>query len=74
MKVNIEIQGKYFIHPFNVAMILADLNMDESTIVAGLLHDVIEDTEITYEEIKTEFGEEIADLVDGVTKLKKITI
>ncbi len=63
---------KYFVHPFNVAMILADLNMDESTIIAGLLHDVIEDTEISYEEIETEFGTEIADLVDGVTKLKKL--
>ena len=63
---------KYFIHPYNVAMILADLNMDEQTIIAGLLHDVIEDTDITYEEISAEFGEEVADLVDGVTKLKKL--
>ena len=63
---------KYFIHPFNVAMILADLNMDEATIIAGLLHDVIEDTDISYEEIEAEFGTEIADLVDGVTKLKKL--
>ena len=63
---------KYFIHPYNVAMILADLNMDEQTIIAGLLHDVIEDTDITYEEISVEFGEEVADLVDGVTKLKKL--
>ena len=63
---------KYFIHPYNVAMILADLNMDEQTIIAGLLHDVIEDTDITYEEISLEFGKEVADLVDGVTKLKKL--
>ena len=63
---------KYFIHPYNVAMILAYLNMDEQTIIAGLLHDVIEDTDITYEEISAEFGEEVADLVDGVTKLKKL--
>ncbi len=62
----------FFIHPFNVALILADLNMDTSTIIAGLLHDVIEDTEISYEKIAEEFGVEIADLVDGVTKLKKL--
>ncbi|MDX9917525.1 MAG: bifunctional (p)ppGpp synthetase/guanosine-3',5'-bis(diphosphate) 3'-pyrophosphohydrolase [Gudongella sp.] len=63
---------KYFVHPFQVALLLADLNMDTATIIAGLLHDVIEDTNITYEKIKEEFGEEIADLVDGVTKLKKL--
>lgn len=63
---------KYFIHPFNVALILADLNMDTATIIAGLLHDVIEDTNITYENIAEEFGTEIADLVDGVTKLKML--
>ncbi len=63
---------KYFIHPYNVALILADLNMDTATIVAGLLHDVIEDTNITYEKIAEEFGTEIADLVDGVTKLKML--
>ncbi len=63
---------KFFIHPFHVAMILADLNMDTATIVAGLLHDVIEDTDITYEDMANEFSVEIADLVDGVTKLKKL--
>ncbi len=63
---------KFFIHPFHVAMILADLNMDTATIVAGLLHDVIEDTDISYEDIVREFGVEIADLVEGVTKLKKL--
>jgi len=63
---------KFFIHPVNVAYILADMNMDTATIVAALLHDVIEDTEITYENIVEEFGVEIADLVDGVTKLKKL--
>lgn len=63
---------KFFIHPVNVAMILAELNMDTDTIVAGLLHDVIEDTNITYEEIADKFGIEIANLVEGVTKLKKL--
>ena len=62
----------YFVHPFNVAMILADLNMDEATIAAGLLHDVLEDTNVTYETLVGKFGEEIANLVDGVTKLKKL--
>lgn len=63
---------KFFIHPVNVALILADLNMDTATIVAGLLHDVIEDTDISYEEISERFGQEVAHLVDGVTKLKKL--
>lgn len=63
---------RYFIHPFNVAMILADLNMDTDTIIAGLLHDVLEDTNVTFEILVDEFGIEIANLVDGVTKLKKL--
>ena len=63
---------KFFIHPYNVALILADLNMDTSTIIAGLLHDVIEDTNKSYENIEEEFGTEIADLIDGVTKLKML--
>lgn len=62
----------YFIHPVAVANILADLNMDDETIVAGLLHDVLEDTEVTEEELTDIFGEEIALLVEGVTKLNKI--
>lgn len=63
---------RFFVHPFNVAMILADLNMDTDTIVAGLLHDVIEDTNITHEMLEEEFGEDVANLVEGVTKLKKL--
>lgn len=63
---------RYFIHPYNVALILADLHVDVQTIAAGLLHDVVEDTGVTYEDIKREFGEEIANMVDGVTKLSKV--
>ena len=63
---------RFFVHPYNVAMILADLNMDTVTIVAGLLHDVIEDTEVTHERLEDEFGEDVTNLVEGVTKLKKL--
>ncbi len=62
----------YFIHPINVAIILAQLGMDEATIIGGLLHDVVEDTEYTREQLVSDFGEEIALLVDGVTKLGTI--
>ncbi len=62
----------YFSHPLAVAEILADLKLDQESVITGLLHDVVEDTEVTLDEIETEFGEEIAKLVDGVTKLGKI--
>ena len=62
----------YIIHPLYVAIILAELEMDKETIVAGLLHDVVEETVMTGEEIKEEFGPEVALLVDGVTKLGQI--
>lgn len=62
----------YIIHPTAVAEILADLNMDNTTIAAGMLHDVVEDTKYSYSDIKEIFGEEIAMLVDGVTKLGKL--
>jgi GTP pyrophosphokinase len=64
---------EFFMHPYNVALILAELKMDIATIASALLHDVVEDTEITKEDIADEFGEEIAYLVEGVTKLTKMT-
>ncbi len=60
---------EYIIHPAHVALILAELGMDEDTIIAGLLHDVVEDTDYDIELLKLEFGEEVMLLVDGVTKL-----
>ncbi len=62
----------YIIHPLHVAMILAELQMDDATICAGLLHDVLEDTGMTEEDMIQEFGQEITTLVDGVTKLKQL--
>ena len=59
----------YSVHPIEVANILTDLKLDSATITTGLLHDTIEDTFATYETIKNEFGAEVADLVDGVTKI-----
>lgn len=62
----------YFTHVYEVASILCDLKMDSNTIAAGLLHDVLEDTSVTPEELKNEFGDEIYNLVDGVTKIEGI--
>lgn len=62
----------YIIHPVSVACILAELHMDTPTILAALLHDVVEDTHITTGDIKDKFGQQVAELVDGVTKLDKI--
>ena len=63
----------YIIHPLWVAIILADLEMDKETITAGILHDVVEDTIMTEDEIRKEFGDEVALLVDGVTKLGRLS-
>ena len=62
----------YITHPLHVAIYLCELNFDKETIAAALLHDLVEDTEISYDDLKKEFGEEVADIVDGVTKLDKI--
>ncbi len=64
----------YIIHPLCVAMILADLELDKETIIAGLLHDVVEDTIMTEEEIAEQFGADVALLVDGVTKLQQLQL
>ena len=62
----------FIIHPVAVATMLAEMEMDMPSIIAGMLHDVIEDTPMTYEDVEAQFGKEIAYLVDGVTKLKRI--
>ncbi len=64
----------YIIHPLAVADILLDLGMDTDTISVGLLHDVVEDTEYTLDDIRKKFGQDVAMLVDGVTKLNRIPI
>jgi GTP pyrophosphokinase len=62
----------YLVHPMEVAAVLADLRLDVQTVATGLLHDTLEDTLTTYEELESIFGSEIANLVDGVTKISKI--
>ena len=64
----------YFAHPLEVAAILTDLKLDVPTIVTALLHDTIEDTLVTYDDLRDKFGEEIANLVDGVTKLSQLEV
>ncbi|MBQ7653506.1 MAG: bifunctional (p)ppGpp synthetase/guanosine-3',5'-bis(diphosphate) 3'-pyrophosphohydrolase [Clostridia bacterium] len=64
----------YIIHPVAVASILADLCMDHQSIIAALLHDTVEDTTMTLDDVKKQFGEDVANLVDGVTKLGKVPI
>ena len=62
----------YLAHPLQVATILAEMQLDTTAIAAGLLHDAVEDTSVTIDEIKTEFGEQVAHIVEGVTKISKI--
>ena len=64
----------YFTHPFAVAMQLAEQHMDDATLITALLHDTIEDTKSTFFDIKEKFNEEIAELVDGVTKLTNLEL
>ncbi|MGE4612501.1 MAG: bifunctional (p)ppGpp synthetase/guanosine-3',5'-bis(diphosphate) 3'-pyrophosphohydrolase [Paracoccaceae bacterium] len=66
--------GPYFSHPIEVAALLTEVKLDDATIITALLHDTIEDTGATYKEIETKFGEEIAQLVDGVTKLTNLEL
>ena len=63
----------YIIHPLCVALILANLEMDKETIIGAILHDIVEDTEITLEQVAEQFGDEVALLVDGVTKLTQLS-
>ena len=65
---------KYITHPLEVANIVAELGLDNAAVCAAILHDVVEDTPVTHEDIIKEFGEEIAEIVAGVTKLRKNTI
>jgi (p)ppGpp synthase/HD superfamily hydrolase len=62
----------FMVHPLEVAAILVDLRMDAPSVIAGVLHDILEDTAVPYEDLKDEFGETVARLVDGVTKLRRV--
>ena len=62
----------YLVHPLEVAMVLAEMRLDTTAIAAGLLHDAVEDTSVTVDDIRTEFGEQVAHIVEGVTKISKI--
>jgi GTP diphosphokinase / guanosine-3',5'-bis(diphosphate) 3'-diphosphatase len=62
----------YLVHPLEVALVLADMKLDSTAIAAGLLHDAIEDTDVTHEDIRREFGEQVVHIVEGVTKIDKI--
>ncbi|PPR44031.1 MAG: GTP pyrophosphokinase rsh, partial [Alphaproteobacteria bacterium MarineAlpha5_Bin8] len=64
----------YYLHPIEVAKILADLKLDNASIACGLLHDTVEDTTATLDEIKDNFGLEIANLVEGLTKINKFSL
>ncbi len=64
----------YIIHPLHVAIILAEMEMDKESIISGLLHDVVEDTDVTLDEIREKFGDDVATIVDGVTKLTRLNL
>ena len=66
-------QVPYLSHPLAVAEVLAELGFDAHSVAAGLLHDTVEDTKVTLEEVDAEFGEQVADIVDGVTKISMMT-
>lgn len=63
----------YIIHPYHIASILTEMSMDPTTVIVGLLHGVVEDTDVTYENVRGFLREEIANLADGVTRLKKLS-
>jgi guanosine-3',5'-bis(diphosphate) 3'-pyrophosphohydrolase len=64
----------YLVHPVQVAMVLADMRLDTTAIAAGLLHDLVEDTKVSIDEIKAKFGEQVAHIVEGVTKISKLEL